>query len=275
MFVLIARWTSLRGMPALAASCLEASRAYRRPDLWCGKITVEQHMVTSTVHRAHFLKWLYGVCNTPGLHIELWFGIKSLMATNSEAYDLISSAVLTCRCSHDLFCRGFCMHDGDKPGCFDVRELIASSGSRVSVRASQDKVCGIISDGPVASIPFSFTMTVHPRTVDRRLGIFELGPVEGFVGYVPWPPTPESFREHGQAIGGFSIGIGEGDLEGDTATFELRILDGRVQLWNISLERDVQATGDVGLTVDSPTGVYAFHCWSNCNEFTLSMSYPV
>ena len=44
------------------------------------------------------------------------------------------------------------MHDGDKPGCFDVRELIASSGSRVSVRASQDKVCGIISDGPVASI---------------------------------------------------------------------------------------------------------------------------
>ena len=267
LIVLMAGYThKLMDLPALAASCIEASKAYRRADMWCGKITVEHHMVKTVTKRAHFLRWWFGVCSSPGLHIELWLALRPLMAMNIEAYDLISSAVLMTRCSHDLFCWGFCMESNYTRNPLGVRELVSQNRSIFAIWVPDDKCYGIITDGPVPSGPFSFTLTAYPRPPDRTLG------VECCVGYVPWPPMPDSFTPEGCPSGGLYLDILEDDLLGNTATFQLCMSSGRaLQVRNLSLQKEVRVLFTSGSTLTSPTGAYAFYCFSNCNLCTLSL----
>ena len=270
-FVCVARYThKLMNMPAVSASCMEASKAYRRPDLWCGKITVESHMLKTVGQRVHFLRWWFGLCTHMDLHIEVWFALKPLMAMGTEAYDLISAAVLMTRCSHDLFCWGFCMRSDASPlwrTPVGVRELVSCSRSRLSTWVPDDACYSIITDGPVPSRQFSFTLNVYPR--DR----FPSDPlaVECVVGYVPWPPTPQSLDGY-WPMGGLYLDIVEEDLLGSTATFQLCMSSTRaLQVRNLSVQKEIHVCRTKGTTLASPTCAYSFYFWSNHNSCTISM----
>jgi len=268
-------------MPALTASCVQAAKAYCRADMWCGKITVEHHMVKTPSKRAHFLRWWFSVCSSPGLHIELWFALRPLMVMNTEAFDQISSAVLMIDCSHDLFCRGFCM---TKAGCLEdpvaVQLLLEQEESTSPISVSDDDAYGIITDGPVPSGPFSFTVSVYHRACD---GPNEELYVECCVGYIPWPPTPSFFSRSDtlldrpvwgslHVMGGLHMFINEDDLKGNTATFQVSVSSGKaLQVRNLSLPKQVIVHHHRGSTLTSPTGTYAFYFLSNCNSCSLSL----
>ena len=271
LFVFLAKYTPiLKDMRAMSALCVEASTAYRRQDMWCGKITVESYMLKTVGQREHFLRWWFSLRRHKDLHIELWFALKPLMAMSNEAYDLISSAVLMTGCSHDLFCWGFCMRSDASPlwrTPVGVRELVSCSRSRLSTWVPDDACYSIITDGPVPSRQFSFTLNVYPR--DR----FPSDPlaVECVVGYVPWPPIPQSLDGH-MPMGGLYLDIVEEDLLGSTATFQLCMSSTRaLQVRNLSVQKEIHVCSTENTALASPTDAYAFYFWSNNNSCTFSM----
>ena len=260
----------LLNMPAVSALCMEASIAYRRPDLWCGKITVESHMLQTVGQRLHFLRWWKALKPSMDLHIELWFALKPLMAMSNDAYDMISSAVLMTGCSHDLFCWGFCMLSDASPlwrTPVGVRGLVSSSWRSLSTWVPDDAGYSIITDGPVRSRQFSFTLHVYRR--ER----FPSDPpaAECVVGFVPWPPIPQSLDGH-MPIGGLYLDIVEADLLGSTATLQLCMSSTRaVQVRNLSVQKEIHVCSTEDTALASPTGAYAFYFWSNHNSCTFSM----
>ena len=271
LFVCVAMYTpKLLNMPAVSALCMEASIAYRRPDLWCGKITVESHMLKTDEQRVHFLRWWVGLCRYKDLHIELWWALKPLMAMSNDAYDMISSAVLKTDCSHDLFCWGFCMRSDASPlwrTPVGVRGLVSSSRSSLSTWVPDDAGYSIITDGPVRSRQFSFTLHVYRRERFPR----EPLAAECVVGFVPWPPIPQSLVGN-MPIGGLYLDIVEADLSGSTATLQLCMSSTRaVHVRNLSVQREIHVCSTEATALASPTGAYAVFFWSNCNSCTISM----
>ena len=273
LFVFLAKYTPiLKDMPAMSALCVEASKAYRRQDMWCGKITVESYMLKTVGQREHFLRWWFSLRRHTDLHIELWFALKPLMTMSNEAYDMISSAVLTTGCSHDLFCCGCCILSDASPlwrSPVGVRQLVSSSTCNLSTLVSDNAGYGIITDGPVPSTQFPFTLHVYRHENFPS----ELPAAECMVGFVPWPPIAQSLDGH-MPIGGLYLDIVQEDLLDNRATFKLCMSPTRaLQVLNLSVQKEIRVlgrpAGDTALC--SPTGAYAFYLWSNCNFFTFSM----
>ena len=227
-------------------------------------------MLKTLGQRVHFLRWWFGLCTHMDLHIELWFALKPLMAMSNEAYDMISSAVLMTGCSHDLFCWGFCMLSDASPlwrTPVGVRGLVSSSRSSLSTWVPDDAGYSIITDGPVRSRQFSFTLHVYRR--DR----FPSDPpaAECVVGFVPWPPIPQSLDGY-WPMGGLYLDIVEEDLLGSTATFQLCMSSTRaLQVRNLSVQKEIHVCSTEDTALASPTGAYSFYFWSNHNSCTISM----
>ena len=183
---------------------------------------------------------------------------------------MISSAVLMTGCSHDLFCWGFCMRSDASPlwrTPVGVRGLVSSSRSSLSTWVPDDAGYSIITDGPVRSRQFSFTLHVYRRERFPR----EPPAAECVVGFVPWPPIPQSLVGN-MPIGGLYLDIVEADLSGSTATLQLCMSSTRaVQVRNLSVQKQIHVCSTEDMALASPTGAYAFFFWSNCNSCTISM----
>ena len=183
---------------------------------------------------------------------------------------MISSAVLMTGCSHDLFCCGCCILSDTSPlwrSPVGVRGLVSSSRSILSTWVPDNAGYSIITDGPVRSRQFPFTLHVYRRESFPS----EPPAAECMVGFVPWPPIPQSLVGH-MPIGGLYLDIVQADLLGSRATFKLCMSSTRaLQVRNLSVHKEIHVCSTEDTALARPTGAYSFYFWSNHNSCTFSM----